>query len=178
MRTAVRGSKDSMMAREKTTMECSTQLLLFSLDDRRLALRLSSVERVIRAVALTPLPGAPRIVLGVINVTGNIIPVVDMRSRFGLSFRMPDIDDQYIVVHTDTRTLAVVVDAVDRLVEVHEQEIVGSNAVLADLDYVQGLLKVEGGIILIHDLDRFLSLDEEKILDTALAQGESVGYER
>jgi purine-binding chemotaxis protein CheW len=63
-------------------------LVVFTLDARRYAVPLSTVERIIRAVEITPLPQAPEIVLGVINVQGRIIPVVNTRKRF----RLPECD--------------------------------------------------------------------------------------
>ncbi len=58
--------------------------IVFTLDEQRYALHLSAVERVICVVEITPLPKAPEIVLGIINVGGQIIPVIDMRKRFRL----------------------------------------------------------------------------------------------
>ena len=159
-------------------MESSLQLVLFTLDDRRIALKLFSVERVIRAVVIAPLPGAPSIVLGVINVEGTVVPVVDMRSRFGLSARPPDIDDQYILVRTSTRILAVVADEVKGAIEADMENVVKGDTVLPGLDYVEGILKLKGKIALIHDLDRFLSLEEEKALDSALVHGGHLGDEK
>ena len=72
-------------------------LVVFSLDDQQYALLLPVVERVINAVAVTPLPEAPDIVLGVINIYGEIIPVMNIRKRFGLPEREIDIKDQLII---------------------------------------------------------------------------------
>jgi purine-binding chemotaxis protein CheW len=68
-------------------MNKATQLVVFALDEQRYALRLTAVERIVRAVEVTPLPKAPQIVLGVIDAQGRIIPVVDVRQRFRLTER-------------------------------------------------------------------------------------------
>jgi purine-binding chemotaxis protein CheW len=75
---------------EASRVSDTTQLVVFRLDERRYALPLAAVERVVRSVTVTPLPGAPAIVLGGINVHGRVLPVLNVRRRF----RMPDRDTQ------------------------------------------------------------------------------------
>lgn len=148
-------------------MRLSNQLVVFLLDEQRYALHLSVVERVVRAVEVTPLPKAPAIVLGVMNVQGRIIPVVNLRRRFRLPERDIDLGDQLIIAHTAKRPVALTADAVTS-VEISEQEIVSRETILPGLGYVTGAVKLDDGLVLIHDLDTFLSLDEEKALDEAL----------
>jgi len=80
-----------------------TALLALSVDDRRYALPLSAVERIVRIVEVTPLPSAPEIVAGVVNVHGRVIPVVDLRKRFTLREPVIALSDQLIVAHTSDR---------------------------------------------------------------------------
>lgn len=149
-------------------MRLSNQLVVFLLDEQRYALHLSVVERVVRAVEVTPLPKAPAIVLGVMNVQGRIIPVVNLRRRFRLPERDIGLGDQLIIAHTAKRPVALTADAVTSVVEISEQEIVSRETILPGLGYVTGAVKLDDGLVLIHDLDTFLSLDEEKALDEAL----------
>ena len=144
-------------------------LLVFTLDDRRYGLSLPSVERVARIVDITPLPQAPDIVLGVINVHGRIVPVVNVRRRFGLPERAIALTDQLIVAHTVLRPVALLVDVVTGVIDHTEQQVVAAREVLAGIDYIEGVVKLDDGLILIHDLERFLSLDEETVLDSAMA---------
>jgi purine-binding chemotaxis protein CheW len=144
------------------------RLLPFTLEEQRYALPLSSVENVVRAVFITPLPKAPDIVLGIINVRGRIISVVDVRKRFGLPRRDLRLSDQFIIARTPKRTVAIAADRVEGLVEVDERSVVGSGQVLPHADYVEGVVKLADGLLLIHDLARFLSLDEEQALSEAL----------
>ena len=65
-------------------MNSSVKIVLFTLDEQRYALALPSVDRVVRVVDVTPLPKAPAIVLGVVNIHGDIVPVYDLRKRFRL----------------------------------------------------------------------------------------------
>jgi purine-binding chemotaxis protein CheW len=77
------------------------QLVVFTLELQRYALPLARVQRVVRMMEVTPLPEAPGIVLGVIDLEGKIIPVMSMRKRFGLSEPEASLDDQLIVADMD-----------------------------------------------------------------------------
>lgn len=138
------------------------------LDDCHYALPLASVERVVRAVAITPLPDAPDVILGVINVQGRIVPVADMRKRFRLPAREIALNDQMVIAHTHKRALALVADAVYGIVECSARDIVAMEGVIPGLEYVEGIVKMEDGLIFIHDLDKFLALDEEASLERAM----------
>lgn len=145
------------------------RIVVFALDEPRYALLLSAVERVVRAVEITPLPKAPEIVLGIINVQGRIIPVIDVRQRFRLPTREMKLDDRFIIARTSRRHVALVVDSVTGFRELTEREIVNTEQALPFADYVKGVAKLEDNLVLIHDLDQFLSLDEEKVIDAALS---------
>lgn len=152
-------------------MERPNQLVVFTLDDQRYGVALSAVERVTRIVDITPMPKAPDIVLGVVNVQGRVIPVINLRRRFRLPERGIALTDQLIVARTARRPVALVADAVAGVFEYSEQESVGAKDVLPELEHVEGLVKLDDGLILIHDLDKFLSLEEETVLDRALESG-------
>ena len=147
-----------------------TQIVLFTLDEPRYALDLSTVERVARAVEITPLPKAPEIVLGVINMKGEIIPVIDVRKRFGLASREMNVDDRFIIARTSRRLVALVADSVAGVRAIEDREMVSAEQALPFAAYLQGVAKVDGDLVLIYDLDRFLSLDEEQALDAALSE--------
>jgi purine-binding chemotaxis protein CheW len=141
---------------------------VLSFDALRVALPLRFVERVVRAVYLTPLPDAPDIVLGVVNVQGRVIPAVNMRKRFHLPEREIALDDQLVIAHTGQRSVALVADTVDGVFEFAEPDIAGADTILPGLEFVAGVVKLADGLILIHNLDRFLSLAEAQSLDRAL----------
>ena len=148
----------------------SKRFVVFSLDEQRYALHLSVVKKTARAVDVTPLPKAPDIVLGVINVKGRVIPVVKVRQRFDLPEREMELSDRLIIANTSRRAVALLADAVMGVVELGEQEVIATEEVLPDAEYVKGVLKLPDGLVLIHDLDSFLSLDEGNKLDTAMAE--------
>ena len=132
------------------------------------AIALSAVKKIIRIVEVTPLPEAPEIVLGVINVHGDIIPVFNVRKRFHLPEHDIQLSEQLIIASTLTRTVALLVDAVCEVAEIPEQKIIMSGNILPELAYVEGVVKTEDGMIIIHDLEKFLSLQEGKALNKAM----------
>lgn len=151
-------------------MDRTSQLVVFALDDQHYALRLSAVDRVARMVHVTALPKAPDIVTGIVNVQGRIVPVVNVRRRFGLPERpAPFLTDRLVFAHTTRRPVALVADAVSGVLEYPAEEIVETGSVFPGTGYVEGVAKLKDGLILIHDLDGFLSLDEEGQLDRALS---------
>jgi purine-binding chemotaxis protein CheW len=149
-------------------MKKSDFLVIFTLDDQRYALPLHAAERVVRMVAITPLPNAPGIILGVVNFQGRVIPVINVRRRFRLPEREIMLTDQLIVAHTARRAVALVADAVLDVIASSEQNLIATENILPKLEYVEGVVKLTDGLIFIHDLEKFLSLEEEGSLDQAL----------
>lgn len=141
----------------------------FTLDAQSFALPVSSVERVVRVTEVTPLPEAPDVVYGIINYKGQVIPVCNIRRRFGFPDIEINLSHQFIIARTSKRTVALLVDDVTGTVEREENEIVPAGQVLQEMKYVRGIVKLEDGLVLIHDLDEFLSLDEERVLEKALS---------
>lgn len=151
----------------ETSLNNSHQHVGFTLDEHRYALPLSFVERIVRVVEVTPLPKAPEIVLGIVNVQGQVLPVVNVRKRICLPEREIDLSDQLIIAHTAKRAVALMVDAV-AIVECPDQEVFPADQILPAMEYFDGVAKLEDGLVLIHDLNKFLSLEEEEALDGAL----------
>lgn len=149
-------------------MEESARLVVFVLDGRRYGLRLSVVEKVVRAVEVLSLPSAPDIVLGVINLAGQVVPVMNIRKRFRLPEKELGLDDQFIIARTSRRTVALCVDSTSAIEEVLAGDIVHASKILPRMDYMDGVAKLESGMILIHDLAKFLSWEEERALDRAM----------
>ena len=144
------------------------QIVIFTLDDQRYGLPLSAVGRVVRMVDITPLPKAPDNVLGIINVQGRVIPVINLRRRFRLPEWELALTDRLVIAHTARRPVALVADAVTGVLEYAEQEAAAAQDILPNVEYVAGVVKLESGLILVHDLDKFLSLEEDAALDRAL----------
>lgn len=152
----------------RKTMKMTNQYVVFILDAQRYALHLSAVDRVVHMVHITPLLKAPDIVFGVVNIQGRVIPVIDVRRRFRLPAREIVLADQLIVAHTARRTVALVADAVMDVVECSEQSLIAAESILPAVEYLEGVVKLKDGLILVHNLDTFLSLEEDNSLYRAL----------
>lgn len=122
-------------------------------------------------VEITPLPKAPDIILGIINLQGRIIPVVNVRRRFGLPEKEADINDQMIIAKTSKRFVALVADSVTGVMERPAGGIIEAGQILPGIGYIDGVVKTDDGIVLIHDIEKFLSLEEGESLDKALGKG-------
>jgi purine-binding chemotaxis protein CheW len=149
-------------------MARTARLLVFRLDERSYALNLSQVDRVIRSVDVTPLPQAPDVVLGAIDLQGEIIPVLNVRRRFGVKEREVGISDLFIIARTPRRKVSLAVDGVKDVIARPADTIVPPEKILRRLDQIDGVIQLDDGMTLIHDLDRFMSLDEELALETSL----------
>lgn len=149
-------------------MKNSSSLVVFLLEHRRYALILSTVQRIVHVVDIVPLPKAPEIVLGVINVNGRVIPVLDIRKRFRLPEREINLTDHLIIATSLQKTVALLVDTVIGVIQHSAAEQIPADRVLSGMEYVRGVVKLEDGLVLIHDLDTFLSLGEQKVMDNAL----------
>ena len=129
-------------------------LLIFRLGDQDCALHLESVERVLRAVKITPLADAPRNVPGVINLHGRIVPVLDLRLQLGLPAKASELSDQFIIAQVEGRTIALLVDAVRGVAECPAERETQAEAILPGLESLEGIACLEGGMVIIEDLDR------------------------
>jgi purine-binding chemotaxis protein CheW len=144
------------------------KLLVFTLSDLRCALKLSDTERIVRAVEISPVPKAPEIVQGLINVQGRVIPVLNIRKLLCLPEIQMTLNDQIIIARTPSRPTAILVDNVQGVVEFSEQEIIAPAELYPGIDYLEGVTKLKDGIIYIYNLDTFLSSDEKAELEDLL----------
>lgn len=146
------------------------QIIVFSLDQQGYALPLNNVARVIHAVEITDLPKSPDIISGIINVKGQIIPVVDVRKRFGFTSRELSPDDQMIIAYTRKRQIALLVDQVSGIQKVSSTQLVNTKETMPYAEYIGGVAKIEDDLILIYDLEQFLNLNEEMELEQAISK--------
>ena len=146
----------------------ASQWVLFLLDTGRYALPLSVVERVTLAAQITPLPGAPAVVLGVVAVAGRVLPVFNLRQRFGLRQRALQPEDHFLIARAADRAVVLAIDVAAGLIEGTSAEVIRSERITRDVPHIHGVITRADGLVLIHDLDEFLSAAEARKLDDAL----------
>jgi purine-binding chemotaxis protein CheW len=143
------------------------EILVFTLDDVRFGVRTEDVVEIFRAVWITPLPGAPQVVEGVIDVRGRLVPVLDLRRRFGLPARPLLPDDHMVLVRAAGRSRALRVDRATDIAAVLQADIVPAGHL--EIAHLTGVVRRADGLILLADLAAFLSESEAQSLDEAMA---------
>jgi purine-binding chemotaxis protein CheW len=149
-------------------MRTSTQWVVFGLDATRVALPLAKVERIVRAAEVTPLPLAPGMVIGVLNVAGSVLPVLNVRRKFRLPEREVRASDHFLIAQTQRGSIILVIDVAHGVVEQPATRIDTAFADDKDSEHIGGALLSHDGLVLVHDLDRFLSADDAQQLDEAM----------
>lgn len=145
------------------------EILVFEVQGQRYGLAVADVREVLRAVSLTPLPRAPAIIEGVIDLRGALVPVLDLRRRFQLPPRPIAHTDHLIVAAAGERRVALRVDQALGLSVIEASAVDEAQAVLPGVEYVAQVAHFPDGLVLIHDLRTFLSAAEAESLAAALA---------
>ncbi len=145
-------------------MDKRENFLIFTVSDRHYALRLSNVERIVRAVEVMPLPEASESVLGVINVQGQIVSVLSLRKQFRLPDREIELDDRFVIAHTSHQTIALLVDTVIGVVVISDRKMVPAKTIASGMEYSDGMIKLEKDMVLIPNLSNIIerALPEEQ----------------
>jgi purine-binding chemotaxis protein CheW len=135
-----------------------------------IALPVAAVQEIVRAVAVSPLPDVPPFVEGVINARGTLVPVFDLRRRFGLPPRPPDLNHHFVLAFAGARLAALRVDRAVDLVQVEESSLSTPGELAAGGRHVASIARLPDGLLVIQDLEAFLSPSEGERLDAALAE--------
>ena len=136
--------------------------VIFRIDRQSYALPLEHVTRALRMVALTPIPDAAEGMLGMINMAGHVIPVIDLRARLGHPPRAPDINDRLLIVDVSQQTLAFVADAVLDVLELALRQVSPPPLALAQSQPLAATIQQADELILVLDAMRLLPAFREK----------------
>ena len=132
-------------------------LVLFRLDGRRCAVADFSVVEILAAVATRPLPRQPEYIAGVFDLRGTIVPVLDLRVRFGLPPRLMELSDHLIVVRAAGRLLALWVDAVEGFSPCAAGDWSNAGGLVVGDRSLAGVATLPDGLATIHDVDAFVA---------------------
>lgn len=144
--------------KERRKGETFFHLVTFNLLKEEFGVEISNVQEIIRAIDITPVPGAPSHVRGVINLRGKIIPVVDLRRRFSLPETEYSEDQRIVVVEVGPKRIGMLVDSVSQVIKVPAGvvEEMPDEAMSVDENYIRGVGKLDNRLIIILDLNRSL----------------------
>ncbi|MGB9553112.1 MAG: chemotaxis protein CheW [Candidatus Caldatribacteriaceae bacterium] len=143
------------------------QLVAFQLGEESYGVDIAQVQEIIRMQPVTRVPGAPTFVEGVINLRGRVIPVLDLRKRFNLPARQDTKDTRIVVVEVPPHTVGMIVDAVDEVLRISEDKVEPPSPFIASIDteYLRGVGKLEGKLLILLDLSKVLSKEEKNALE-------------
>lgn len=136
-------------------MNTTGLFLLVCVAERRYALDVAVVERVVTAAEVTPLPEAPQTVLGLIDIAGELMPVIDARRCFSLPPRDMELTDRLVVTRTSGKPLVLLVDQAEGVVELSEQAV--TDMVSGFPGSTSAVATTPGGIVLIQNIAAFAS---------------------
>jgi purine-binding chemotaxis protein CheW len=143
-------------------------VVIFRLDGARCAIDAAAVVEVLAAVAIRPLPGQPAYVAGALDLRGTIVPVLDLRVRFGGSARPMALSDRLIVARAGERVVALWVDAVDEFAEAATGAWHASGGLIAGDRSLAGVAATDQGLVTIHDVAAFVAQCESDAVFAAV----------
>ena len=150
----------------QTVQQNEQQLVVFDLAEEGYGVDTGAVREIIRLQEITQVPRTPEFVEGVINLRGKVIPVIDLRKRFGLTVEGESQDNRIVVVDIGDQDMGVIVDAVTEVLRIPTDSVEPPASVIttADSDYLLGIAKLDSRLIVLLDLQKVLSEDEHGAL--------------
>jgi purine-binding chemotaxis protein CheW len=150
-------------------MEKELQVVGFRIGNETYGVRIAAVREIVRVPEITTVPSAPDIIEGVINLRGKIIPVMDLRKRFGSSEIQQDKKNRILVVELDNKLLGLIVHAASEVLKIPPSDIEPPGSVFAEGEsgYVTGVGKLKGRLIILLDITKLLHRPEFKRLEEA-----------
>lgn len=147
---------------QQTDGDSVLQWVTFKLGRETYAINVMQIREVLRYSDIAPVPGAPHYVLGIINLRGSVVTVIDTRARFGLEGGEVTDNTRIVILETASHTIGVLVDSVAEVVYLNQSEIESTPHVGNDENskYIQGVCNKSNTLLILIDLDKLLTEDE------------------
>jgi purine-binding chemotaxis protein CheW len=138
------------------------QWVTYKLGEETYGINVMQVQEVLRYTEIAPVPGAPDYVLGIINLRGNVVTVIDTRSRFGLPASDISDNSRIVIIESDDQVVGIMVDSVAEVVYLRSSEIDSAPNVGTEesAKFIQGVSNRDGQLLILVDLNKLLSDDE------------------
>ncbi len=158
-------SKDNRAIKNETDADSNDKVLqwvTFQLDDETYGINVMQVQEVLRYSEIAPVPGAPNYVLGIINLRGNVVTVIDTRLRFGLQPTEVTDSTRIVIIESEKQVIGILVDSVAEVVYLKTSEIDSAPNVGTDESarFIQGVSNRDDELLILVDLDKMLTDDE------------------
>ncbi len=147
------------------------QLVIFELANEFYGINIAVVESIIKMQAITQLPQTPAYVKGVTNLRGSVLPVIDLRNRFGLDAREDTRQTRIIIVTMGSIKVGVVVDGVSEVLRVSDELIEPLPPMVNSVNsvFLKGIVRLENRLIILLELGKVLDLNEQQVLKSLTA---------
>ena len=149
-------------AQSRSSDDPVIQWVTFQLAGETYGINVMQVQEVLRVTEIAPVPGAPDYVLGIINLRGNVVTVIDTRLRFGLSTKEMDDSTRIVIIEAEDQVVGILVDSVAEVVDLRASEIEAAPNVGTEESskFIQGVASVDSELLIIVDLNKLLT-DEQ-----------------
>ncbi len=150
-------------------MEKELQVVGFRIGNETYGVRIAAVREIVRVPEITSVPNAPEAIEGVINLRGKIIPVMDLRKRFGLAEIQSDKKNRILVVELDNKMLGLIVNSASEVLKIPPSDVEAPGSLFTDGEsgYITGVGKLKGRLIILLDIAKLLRRPEFKRLEEA-----------
>jgi purine-binding chemotaxis protein CheW len=150
-------------------MEKDLQIVGFRIGNEMYGVRIGAVREIVRVPEITSVPSAPDMIEGVINLRGKIIPVMDLRKRFGLTEIVQDKRNRILVVELEGKLIGLIVNSASEVLKIPPADIEAPGSVFAEGEssYVTGVGKLKGRLVILLDINKLLHRPEYKRLEEA-----------
>lgn len=151
-----------MSSLAKSAGDPTLRWVTFRLGDETYGINVMQVQEVLRVAEIAPVPGAPHFVMGIINLRGNVVTVIDTRARLGLDARELDDASRIVIIEAGKHVVGILVDSVAEVIELRLSEVESAPNVGGDENskYIQGVASVDGELLIMVDLNKLLSEEE------------------
>ncbi|TXJ45221.1 chemotaxis protein CheW [Brachyspira pilosicoli] len=150
-------------AEENASAEPSQQFLVFKIDNEEYALDVLSIEGIVGVTTITPVPGSPKYMRGLINLRGNILHIVDIRMRFGLERRDDRSieNDVIIVISTSNRRFGILADMVSDVITVYESQMTATPIANVSGLQISNVIRLENKIIMVLPIEDIVKSNDD-----------------
>ena len=147
------------------------QLVVFELADEHYGLDITTVESIIKMQAITKLPHAPNFVEGITNLRGTVVPVMDLRRRFGVESKIADRETRIVVTNINHMQVGVIVDAVSQVLRIQDEAIEPPPPMSTTINsaFILGIAKLDNQLVILLDLEKILTVEEQERLVAVVA---------
>lgn len=148
---------------DKAAADGLTQLISFMVGKEEYGLEILTVKEVIRIREITRIPKAPVFVKGIINLRGDVIPIIDLREKFGLEIQEYTTMTRVIIVEVDGKSIGMVVDSVSQVIRIEKDQVEPPPPLIGGIsaEYLRGVGKIGEKLIIMLNIDKILTVDEK-----------------